>query len=111
MKVWDEHSRLAPLPAHPPLHQRTHDLLGALRLADERQHLRVRLLGITYPTWACASEHRKLAVAALALFELSYVFQESDMAREGRVKDMIEAEHVLAEHLDSMKDIRQTDGM
>ena len=106
-----EHSRLAPLPAHPLLHERAHDLLRALRLADERQHLRVRLLSVANPARTRAREHGQLALAALALLELPRMFEERDVPCESRVEDVLEAEHVPAEYSDAVEDLGQVDGV
>lgn len=56
------HSRSFTPRPHPLLDKGAHDLLGTLGAAHEWYHLRVRLFGVTYPSWAGASQHRQFTV-------------------------------------------------
>lgn len=102
-------TRFSPSRTQPPLHECTHDLLWALRSADEWEHLGVRLLGIAHPAGACACEHRELAFSALPLVELLHVFQEGNMPRECGIIHLCEAEGDPAEHAHAPENLQEAD--
>ena len=102
--------------SQPFLDKRTHHLLWALRRSDKRQHLAMRLFGITHPSRTRTGEHRQrtrrpttAARALLPLKKLTRVLAQRDLPRKRRIKHMRKSKRAHRERPHASQHARKRD--
>jgi hypothetical protein len=117
--------QLAPRLSHPIFYERAHCLLRTLCPRNKRQHLRVSLFCVTYPSRARARQHGKCMrspsshievtstifsvsrgkIAGSPFFKLLYMLSESKMPGERRIKNMCESKGLYAKSTNTAEDL------